>query len=50
MGTVLSEDTQDSCVVPEARKIRASQVLMGMTSAEILNKWEREPVETISSG
>jgi hypothetical protein len=36
--------------VPDARKARAFQDPMAMTLAEILNKVEGEPVETISSG
>jgi hypothetical protein len=33
--------------IPDARKSKGSQDPMGMTLAEILNKAEREPVETI---
>jgi hypothetical protein len=36
--------------VPDARKARASQNPMGMTLAEIPNKGEKEPIETISRG
>ena len=36
--------------VPDARKARGSQDPTGMTLAEIPNKGEREPVETISRG
>jgi hypothetical protein len=36
--------------VPDAREARGSQDPTGMTLAEIPNKGEREPVETISSG
>ena len=36
--------------VPDARKARGSQDPTGMTLAEIPNKGEIEPVETISSG
>jgi hypothetical protein len=36
--------------VPDARKARGSQYLIGMTLAEISNKGEIEPVETISRG
>jgi hypothetical protein len=34
--------------VSDARKARASQDPTGMTLAEIPQKWEGEPVETIS--
>jgi hypothetical protein len=34
--------------VPDASKARGSQNPMGMTLAEIPNKGERKPVETIS--
>lgn len=36
--------------VPEARKVRGSQDPTGVTLAEMLNKREGEPVETISRG
>jgi hypothetical protein len=36
--------------VPDARKARDSQDPTGMTLAEIPNKEEKEPVETISRG
>jgi hypothetical protein len=36
--------------VPGARKARGSQDRMRMTLTEILNKGEKEPVETISRG
>jgi hypothetical protein len=36
--------------VPDIRKARGSQDPTGMTLAEITNKGEREPVETISRG
>jgi hypothetical protein len=36
--------------VPDARKPRTSQDLMGMTLAEIPHKGEEEPVKTISRG
>jgi hypothetical protein len=35
---------------PDARKVRASQDPMGMTLAEIPQKGEGEPFETISTG
>jgi len=36
--------------VPDARKGRGSQYPSGMTLAEISNKGESEPAETISRG
>jgi hypothetical protein len=36
--------------VPDARKARGSQDLTEKTLAEIPNKWQREPGETISTG
>jgi hypothetical protein len=36
--------------VPDARKAKGSQGPTSMTLAEIPNKGEREPVETIYSG
>ena len=36
--------------VPDARKARSSQDLTGVTLAEIPNKGEGEPVETITRG
>jgi hypothetical protein len=37
-------------IVPDARKSRDSQNAMGMRLAEMFNKGEGEPVETISRG